>query len=215
MAVSLLARDLLPRSRMRRLAPLVLFASALTLACSPAVQGQSGPAPVKEGLHVGSPPVVLDDPIVKACRLLAARRTDPKVTPGTSAVEFAAMMFDLEPVFDAVTKCRAALAAYPNEPKVIIAHYNASEALSMMVFGLSFPDPEEEAFHLALRNAAWPENASGLGGRLLGFYLGSAYEYGVGTKPDRALAMTWYTVAANSGDPISQRELTRLQAANQ
>jgi TPR repeat protein len=199
--------------RVRRLAALVLFAS--TLAWSPAAQGQSGPAPAKEGLHVGSPPAVLNDPIVKACRLLAARRTDPKVAPGGSAVEVAAMMFELGPVFDAVTKCRGALAAYPDEPKVIIAHYNASEALSMLVFGLSFPDLEEEAFGLALRNAAEPENASGLGGRLLGFYLGSAYEYGVGTKPDRALAMTWYTVAANAGDPISRRELARLQSGSQ
>ena len=197
----------------RRLAPLVLFAS--TLAWSPAAQGQSALAPAKEGLHVGSPPAVLNDPIVKACRLLAARRTDPKVAPGGSAVEVAAMMFELEPVFDAVTKCRTALAAYPNEPKVIIAHYNASEALSILVFGLSFPDLEEEAVSLALRNAAKPENASGLGGRLVGFYLGSAYEYGVGTKPDRALATTWYMVAANAGDPISRRELARLQAGSQ
>jgi hypothetical protein len=108
---------------------------------------------------------VLSDPIVKACRLLAARRTDPKVTPGASAVEVAATMFELEPVFDAVTRCRAALAVYPNEPKVIIAHYNASEALTMMAFGLSFPDPEEKAFDLALRSAAEPKNASGLSGR--------------------------------------------------
>lgn len=200
-------------SWMGHLAPLVLLASALVW--SPAARGQSSTAPAKEGLHISSPPAVLNDPIVKACRLLAARRTDPKVTPGSSAVEFAAMMFELEPVFDAVTKCRAALAVYPNEPKVIIAHYNASEALSILAFGLSFPDLEEEAFDLALRSAAEPKNASGLGGRLFGFYLGSAFEYGVGTKPDRALAIAWYTVAAKSGDPISRRELARLQASNQ
>jgi len=209
MAVS---SPMLVRSSMGRLATLVLLAPAL--AWSPAVQGQSSPAP-KEGLRVGSPPAVLNDPTVKACRLLAARRTDPKVTPGASAVEVAATMFELEPVFDAVTRCRAALAVYPNEPKVIIAHYNASEALSTMVFGLSFPDLEEEAFELALRSAAEPKNASGLSGRLFGFYLGSAYQYGVGTKPDRALAMTRYTLAAHSGDPISRRELVRLQADSQ
>jgi TPR repeat protein len=46
---------------------------------------------------------------------------------------------------------------------------------------------------------------------LLGFYLGSAYEYGVGTRPDRAAAMKWYAFAAEAGDPISKRELMRLQ----
>jgi hypothetical protein len=64
------------------------------LAWSPAVQRQSAP-PQNEGLRVSSPPAVLNDPIVKACRLLAARHTDPKVTPGTSAVEFAAMIYRL------------------------------------------------------------------------------------------------------------------------
>jgi hypothetical protein len=204
---------MLERSWIARLAPLMGLASAL--AWCPAVRGQSALPPAKNGLHVGSPPAVLNDPIVKACRMLAARRTDPKVTPGASAVEVAVMQFELEPVFDAVAKCRAALAVYPNEPKVIIAHDNASEALSTMALGLSFPDLEEEAFDLALRSAADPKNASGFGARLLGFYLGSAYEFGVGTKPDRASAMTWYQIAADAGDPISRRELARLQAGSQ
>jgi TPR repeat protein len=47
----------------------------------------------------------------------------------------------------------------------------------------------------------------------LAFYVASAYQYGVGTRPDRAAAMKWYAVAADAGDPISRRELARLQAA--
>jgi TPR repeat protein len=49
--------------------------------------------------------------------------------------------------------------------------------------------------------------------QMMGFFLGSAYEYGVGTRPDRAAAMKWYAVAAEAGDPISKRELARLQGA--
>src|SRR5205085_1564100 len=89
-------------------------------------------------LHVSSPATVLNDPTVQRCRQLAARRMDPKLNSLTAAVDVAAMEFRIEPVFDAVATCRAALKAYPNEPKVIIAHYNASEALSVLALGLDF-----------------------------------------------------------------------------
>jgi hypothetical protein len=186
---------------------------AAPLAYGLAVGGQSVPASAEEGLHVGSPPAVLNDPIVQKCRLLAARRTNPNVNPMSTAVEEASYQFKLEPVFDAVATCRAALARYPNEPKVIIAHYNASDTLSAMVFGLKFPDSEEEALALALAPGQMPVEPSGGGmlGQLLTFYIGSAYEYGVGTKPDRSAAMKWYAIAAAAGDAISKRELARLQ----
>jgi TPR repeat protein len=86
-----------------------------------------------------------------------------------------------------------------------------SEALSVLALGLKFPDSEEEALALALKAAA--NETDGIIKQMLGFYLGSAYEYGVGTKPDGAAAMKWYAVAAAGGDAISRRELTRLQAA--
>jgi hypothetical protein len=184
---------------------------AIALACSPSAVAQAPPGAMQDGLHVGSPASVLNDPVVKRCRLLAARRTDPNLDSLTTAVERAAMEFRLEPVFDAVATCRAALKAYPNEPKVIIAHYNASEALSILALGLKFPDSEQEALGLALKAAAG-EQGGGIVKQMLGFYLGSAYEYGVGTEPDRAVAMKWYAVAAEAGDAISKRELARLRA---
>jgi TPR repeat protein len=155
---------------------------------------------------------VLDDPVVKRCRLLAARRTDPKIDPIQTAVENAAFAFRTEIVLDAVAICRAALAAYPNEPKVIIAHYNASEALSMLALGLKFPDSEADALTLALQEEA-KEAAGSIAKQMLGFYIASAYDYGVGTRPDRAAAMKWYAVGAEAGDAIAKRELARLQAA--
>jgi TPR repeat protein len=199
-----------------RLAPVALIAAVL--ACGAAAAVTSTPASAQEqGLHVDSPPAVLNDPIVQRCRLLAARRTDPKINALTTAVEEAAMRLQLEPVFDGVATCRAALARYPNEPKVIIAHYNASESMSMLIFGIRFPDSEEAAFALVLQLAEKAPSAAtkgdGMFRQMMAFYLGSAYEYGVGTRPDRAAALKWYALAAEAGDAISKRELARLQAA--
>jgi hypothetical protein len=166
----------------------------------------------EEGLHVSSPPRVLQDPLVMHCRQLAARRVDPKLDSMTTAVELAAYQFQLEPIFDAVAACRAALSLYPNEPKVIIAHYNASEALTVLALGLKFPDDEVEIFALArLATQGGPDTIRGIEGQILAFFLGSAYEYGVGTKRDRAEAMKWYAAGAAAGDPIAKRELARLQ----
>jgi TPR repeat protein len=155
---------------------------------------------------------VLDDPVVKRCRLLAARRTDPKIEPISTAVEQAAFAFRTDLVLDAVATCRAALAAHPTEPKVIIAHYNASEALSALALGLKFPDSEADALALALQEAA-KEQGGGMVKQLLAFYIASAYQYGVGTKPDRSAAMKWYAAGAAAGDAIAKRELARLQSA--
>jgi hypothetical protein len=164
-----------------------------------------------QGLRTSSPPSVLNDPVVKQCRLLAARRADPKLDSVTTAVDRAAELFHVQVVFDAVAKCRAALARYPNEPAAIIAHYNASEALSVLALGLKFPDSEEQALSMVLREAN-STKIGRLGKQMIGFFLGSAYEYGIGAKPDRTAAMKWYAVAVEAGDPISKRELERIQA---
>jgi TPR repeat protein len=185
---------------------------AAALAAGLPAGAQTASEPVAQGLHIGSPPSVLNDPMVKHCRELAARRMDPNLDSLTTAVDKAAMTLNLEPVLDAVATCRAALARFPNEPKVIIAQYNASESLSLLALGLKFPDSEEQALAL-VQQAIAKEKSAGIATRMLGFYLGSAYEYGVGTKPDRAAATKWYAVAAEAGDAISKRELARLQSA--
>jgi TPR repeat protein len=204
--------------RRYRLLSAALLGAAL--ACELAVLTANTPASAQERpLHPNSPASVLNDPAVQRCRLLAGRRADPKLDSMSTGVERAAAMFELEPVFDAVAACRAALARYPNEPKVIIAESNASDYLSTMMLGLKFPDSDEQAFALvlqvgnaALSSANRPSNDA-MFRQMEGFYLGSAYEYGVGTKPDRAAAMKWYAFAADAGDAISKRELARLQGA--
>ena len=170
-----------------------------------------GPA---HGLRTRSPAAVLADPRVHRCRELAARRAanGPSFTSLDTVVEKAAILFELEPVFDGVASCRAALAAFPTEPSVVIPHFTAAESLSVLAFGMAFPDEDEALLRIALKTAAdKKENMSGLSGQLFGFFLGSAYEYGIGTPPDRAAALKWYGVAAEAGDPVSRRELTRLR----
>ena len=187
---------------------LLLFAAAM--AWSTFLWAQSASPPGKERLYIGSPPSVLDGPIVKRCRLLAGRRSDPQLNSVTTAVDKAVDTFNLKIIFDAVATCRAALAAYPTEPKVIIAHYNASESLSALMLGLSFPDSEKQALDLVLQMSKEKET-SATSKQALSFFLGSAYEYGVGTPIDLSAAMKWYTVGAVAGDSISGRELARLQ----
>jgi hypothetical protein len=190
------------------------------LACGLAATAAGLPASAQaQGLHVGSSPSVLNDPVVQRCRLLAGRRVDPKLDAMSTAVENAAMRLQVEPVFDAIAACRAALARYPNEPKVIVAEATASDVLSALLLGFKFPASDEQAFASVLQGAnekAALEKRAPSGDMFLqmeGFFLGSAYEYGIGTKPDRAAAMKWYAVAAEAGDPISKRELARLQGA--
>ena len=195
------------RKSARRHAALALLAPAL--ACALTLLARPAPA-AAAGLHTSSPPEVLNDPVVKRCRVLAARRMDPNGDSVSTAVETAAMMFNLEPVFDAVAACRAALAIYPNEPKVIVPHATASDTLSLLALGLKFPDSEAKQLALALETVK-TEAPSGIVGRTLGFFLGSAYEYGVGAEHDRAAALKWYAFAADAGDPIAKRELARLQ----
>jgi hypothetical protein len=200
-------REISARKPERHIVPLIIFVFVLT--CGVAVHAQSQTDGKKQGLHIDSPPSVLNDPIVKRCRLLAARRMDPTLDSFTTAIDRAVANLEIAPIFDAVSTCRAALMAYPNEPKIIIAHDNASEHLSARMFGLNFPDADEQALALALQIAGKKESATGTGAQLVGFFLGSAYEYGVGTEPNRAAAIKWYTLAAEAGDPISKRELAR------
>lgn len=169
---------------------------------------RSGP-----GLATRSPRSVLADPRVQRCRALAARRAgdDPDLTSIDTVVERAAALLELAPVLDAVATCRAALRAFPNEPAVIIPHFTASESLSLLVLGIRFPESDEEKLALALKAGETVDKPSGIFAQMLGFFLGSAYEYGIGAEPDRAAAIRWYAVAAGAGDLVSQRELARLR----
>jgi TPR repeat protein len=158
-------------------------------------------------------PKLSENPHVERCLFLGLRRQDPKLSAIVTHVEEAAFILDTAGVTEAVAQCRAALAAFPAEPKVIIAHYNAVEAMMMLLFGIKeFPASDEAAVAIALKQARAP---SGVLSNLAWFYLGSAYTYGIGTAADTAEAVRWYRRAADAGNEAAKRELARLEAGAQ
>lgn len=117
------------------------------------------------------------------------------------------MVFEIDGVTEGLATCRAAWAAFQTEPKVIIAHYNAVEAISLLLFGMKeMPSTDEEG--VAKARALGADDR--LFGKLVGIYLGTAYEYGVGAAADATEAARWYRKAADAGDPTGRRELERL-----
>jgi hypothetical protein len=198
------------RKRVMKLA----FATAVTLqlVVSTALHAQTAPAQATEGLHTRSLQSVLDDPIAQRCHSLAVtrRRYD---TVFQTELERAANLFYIATVFDATAICRQALLAHPGDRTLIIAENNASLALSFVALGVGFPDLDEEGVSQARTNIESKGNPSRIEVQVLAFYLGSAYEYGVGARRDRTEAAKWYAIAAQAGDPISKRELARLQDA--
>jgi TPR repeat protein len=51
--------------------------------------------------------------------------------------------------------------------------------------------------------------------KMAGFFLGSAYEYGVGTRPDPVEALKRYRKAADAGDDVARQQAARLQQKGQ
>jgi hypothetical protein len=156
----------------------------------------------------------LGDPRVKRCLHMALRRENPDIAPMETLVENAAMMLDVPVLLDGFAACRLALAAFPSEPKVIIAHYNAVEMVTMILFGIrNVPRTDAEAVMRARAEAATLGKKDGLLAPLTGVFLGSAYELGIGTPPDIAEAAKWYRLAADAGSEVARRELDRMLAA--
>jgi TPR repeat protein len=173
---------------------------------------QSAAALAQTPLKVASPPAVLNDPKVAACRLVAAPRTDPKVPDGATAVEVAGAMFKIGPVIEAMSLCREALAQYPTEPSVITAEYTASETLKTLLFGFKRLDSDVDLFKFALANEAESTKMEMLR-PMYYFYLGSGYEYGIGAPVDFGQAMKYYLKAAEgsaSGADVAKQKVASL-----
>jgi len=152
----------------------------------------------------------VNDPKATACVSLALGTHDPPYDFSQNLLEGAAARFDMPAVEDALATCRIALRAFPDEPKVIVAHFNAALTLSMLLFGFKDVPPTDEDAVRKARAIAEGADASRFEKQMTGFFLGSAYEYGVGTPPDPHEAAKWYGVAADAGDKISEGELARL-----
>ena len=154
-------------------------------------------------------PAAKDDRFVKRCRFLALRRQNPKLDAMTTTVEHAAMLLDVPVVHDAVAACRMASASYPTDRDVIIATHTAVEALGLILFGLTdHPRTPAEAVSRAIALAEKEDDR--FMGRMLAFYLGSAYHHGIGVTADIVAAERWYRRGVMAGDRVSMRELARI-----
>ena len=151
----------------------------------------------------------VNDPRAAACVSLALGKPDPANGFDQNALTVAAATFNVTPVLDALAACRIALRAFPAEPKVIVGHYNAAFTLAVLLFGFNdFPQTDEDAVRKARGIAEGDENI--VAKRMAYFFLGSAYEYSVGTPVDLQEAAKWYGLGAAAGDAIAARELARL-----
>ena len=174
---------------------------ASTLAATPAAAGSS---------WSGVPrPAAVNDPRVVACVSLALGKPEPARGLNPNGLAGVAETFEVTPVFDALATCRIALRAFPAEPKVIVAHYNAAFTLAVLLFGFNdFPQTDEDAVRKARAIAEGDENI--VAKRMAYFFLGSACDYSVGTPVDLQEAAKWYGLGAAAGDTIAARELARF-----
>lgn len=186
-----------PALRSRALSGLL----ASTLAATPAAA---------ESSWFGVPQTAaVNDPRVVACVSLALGKPEPARGLNPNGLAGVAETFEVTPVFDALATCRIALRAFPAEPKVIVAHYNAAFTVAALLFGFNdFPQTDEDAVQKARAIAA---GDNGFSARMADFFLGSACEYGVGTPVALQEAAKWYGLAADAGDTIAQRELARIK----
>jgi TPR repeat protein len=186
-------------------APAALLVSALIAAT--ATGGGLGPAIAQSA--------ALQDARVTRCLQMALRRENPKLPPTETVVERAAMMFEIPVVLDGFAACRLALAAFPAEPKVVIAEYNAAEMMRLLVFGVSdVPRTDAEAVARLRARSGQLDRKDRFLTPAIGMFLGSAYEFGIGTSADHAEAARWYGLAADAGSQVARRELDRMLAAS-
>jgi TPR repeat protein len=192
----------LPRARFG------IFLSAATL-LTLAITAVAGGDPAK----AQSP--ALSDPRVKRCLFMALRRENPKLDAITTTVDEALAMLDIPALLDGFTTCRAALAAFPAEPKVIVAHYNAVEAVAVLLFGIEMPRTDAECVTKAGELAAdfLQTRKSDMLLPMYAVFLGSASEFGIGTSRNIPEAAKWYRIAADAGSEVARRELDRMLAA--
>jgi hypothetical protein len=160
----------------------------------------------------------IHDPRAVACIELGVRGEGPdsgsQKNMYGSAVEMAAATLNIAALEDAFAKCRLAFRAFPSEPKVVVAHYATESSVAIILFGLKNPPTTDEAaLDDAIKSLA-AASADTFGRRLANFFIGSDYEFGVGTTPDLAKASAAYRSAAEAGDTIAPRELARLASAD-
>ena len=94
---------------------------------------------------------------------------------------------------------------------MIIAEHLAGETLTTLVIGLKAPTGAEAIFTNAVQHCAKVQRTDLFEQRYCAFFMGSAYEYGVGVKGDSNIALKWYLLAGQAGSKIALREAARLE----
>ena len=96
----------------------------------------AGPAAAQSTWYGAKQSPAVDDPRAAACLALALGRLEEAqdIYPPNGLAR-AAETLNVPVVIDALAKCRIALRAFPAEPKVIVAHYNAAYTLTVLLFG--------------------------------------------------------------------------------
>jgi hypothetical protein len=139
-----------------------------------------------------------------------ALRKDGRAQDKTPILYYQAV-FKIDEMLDIVADCRHALEHMRTERHIIIAEYIASEAMYTSVIGLALPLGESEIFSRAEGACKEERNNNNFGKMLCGYLLGSAHEFGIGTKKDASRALQGYRSAALAGSQVAAREATRLE----
>ncbi len=151
----------------------------------------------------------------KRCLELTAGGAGTSDKPTGSRIERAFREFGLEVLIDGIASCRAATAASPQDKNLSAGAIQATKLFKLLIIGTGNANKSEneifamlaaDALKLKKPNAGTPMVT------MVGFYLGSAYEYGKGTEVNKAKAIEWYEVAANAGSKIAARELKRIRS---
>ncbi|MFG1413964.1 SEL1-like repeat protein [Xanthobacter sp. VTT E-85241] len=118
--------------------------------------------------------------------------------------------FKFELITEIVANCRAVAAEFPNDKRLIVAGFQSTFYITSMAIGVpEIKDgqiiPEKSISQLESQTSSATDLKN------VGFYIASAYEYGIGAPQSKQEAEKWYAKAAAAGDKVSERELARLQ----
>lgn len=129
----------------------------------------------------------------------------------TTPLNDAFALLQIERVFEIAADCRFALQAAPTEKRIIIAEYLAAEALTILAVGVKAPTNDAAIYASVVQECSKVQQAQKMMQSICAFYMGSAYEYGVGVKADKGVAWKWYLLAGQAGSKIALREASRLE----
>jgi TPR repeat protein len=161
-------------------------ATALALAPAPSRPQQTASLTPNAPPQGGGATVGAGETAVATCDRLAASPIDPEKPANVAGVEFEQLV-----ATPALSACRAALAAEPNNPRI---EFELGR-VEMKAGGL-----DEEALPL-FRKAAAVGHAGAMNS------LGLAYERGIGVNKDMGEATRWYRRSAEAGNSTAMRRL--------